>query len=398
LIPEPVVLVLDSNQRSALAATRSLGEYGLAVANGDTTEKTLAGASNCSREQFVYPDPRRQPEEFVSVIRDKVASLKDVTLLPVTDLTTNIILRNRDKLLHAKIPFGDVEVFDSLTNKSRLLELARKNDLTVPESELLTSTSAAADKGRRLGYPLVVKPTCSEYFSDGTWKNSQVSIVDSEPEMLSCLKSNFEAGIQAVLLQEFIPGHGAGIFALYDQGKAVGFYAHHRVREKPPSGGVSVVSESVAPDESILESSKKLLDSAGWHGAAMIEFRRSHSGKQYVMEVNGRLWGSLQLGISAGFDVPVLLYQVQAGIDYTIPSVITGVRNRWLLGDVDHFLLSCRNRFRSDAQSPSYAKLIREFLNLNRKPQNFEVLRRKDIRPFLLEFRRYVIDLVASKS
>ena len=38
----------------------------------------------------------------------------------------------------------------------------------------------------------------------------------------------------------------------------------------------------------------------------MVEFRIEHgTGEAYLMEVNGRIWGSLQLAIDAGVNLPI---------------------------------------------------------------------------------------------
>ena len=44
-----------------------------------------------------------------------------------------------------------------------------------------------------------------------------------------------------------------------------------------------------------------------YSGLAMVEFRRGPDGVGYLMEVNGRVWGSLPLAVRAGMDFPALL-------------------------------------------------------------------------------------------
>src|SRR5690625_7009034 len=101
------------------------------------------------------------------------------------------------------------------------------------------------------------------------------------------------------MLQEFIPGKGAGVFCLYDRGQPVAFFAHRRLREKPPEGGVSVLSESAEVDPVMHEYAVKLLDTVQWHGAAMVEFRISHEGVPYVMDGNRRFWDSHQIALTS---------------------------------------------------------------------------------------------------
>ena len=58
------------------------------------------------------------------------------------------------------------------------------------------------------------------------------------------------------------------------------------------------------------------------------------------MEVNGRFWGSLELAVDAGVDFPFLAFQLARGIRPDAPPEYQpGVKNRWILGDLDHLLL-----------------------------------------------------------
>ena len=145
------------------------------------------------------------------------------------------------------------------------------------------------------------------------------------------------------MAQTCIEGEGQGVFALYDHGKPVAFFAHRRLRERPPWGGVSVLSESAEPDPLLQAHARTLLDDAGWHGVAMVEFKVGRDGTPYLMEINTRFWGSLQLAIDAGVDFPALLLEITRGHQPTPPTLTPGIRLRWLLGDADHLYLTWRS-------------------------------------------------------
>ena len=69
-------------------------------------------------------------------------------------------------------------------------------------------------------------------------------------------------------------------------------------------------------------------------------FNRKSDGTPYLIEINGRFWGSLQLSIEAGIDFPFLLYKLALGNKLECElSYKEGVKSRWLLGDLDHFYL-----------------------------------------------------------
>ena len=111
------------------------------------------------------------------------------------------------------------------------------------------------------------------------------------------------------MLQERIVGPGVGVFACYRDGRPVALFSHRRLRERPPWGGVSVLSrERAAASRARASTPRRLLDELGWHGVAMVEFKQDvRDGIPKLMEINGRFWGSLQLAIDAGVDFPALL-------------------------------------------------------------------------------------------
>lgn len=190
------------------------------------------------------------------------------------------------------------------------------------------------------------------------------------------------------LVQEYIPGEGHGVFLLMNRGKVRAAFAHRRVREKPPSGGVSVVSESVALDPRLLAYSQQLLAALKWHGVAMVEFKHDRrDGRAKLLEINGRFWGSLQLAVDAGIDFPYLLYRM--AVDGDIEPALTyreGIRLRWWLGDLDCLLLQFRDGSRLRA--------LVEFLKSNGNATRGEVFRWDDPVPGIAELSQYTDHIV----
>jgi predicted ATP-grasp superfamily ATP-dependent carboligase len=167
-------------------------------------------------------------------------------------------------------------------------------------------------------------------------------------------------------------------------------FAHRRLREKPPAGGVSVYRESIPADPVLVQSSVALLQHFQWRGVAMVEYKVDESsGTPYLMEINGRFWGSLQLAIDAGVDFPTLLVRAAAGEHVaSVTSYRVGVRSRWWWGDVDHLLARLRHSPRTLALPPGAPGRFRTFLQFMRlwsPPDRNEILRARDPVPFLHE-------------
>jgi hypothetical protein len=216
------------------------------------------------------------------------------------------------------------------------------------------------------------------------------------PQQLADALTNRPAHEYPLLLQERIEGPGVGVFACYDRGKVVALFSHKRIRERPPWGGVSVLSESAALPPKARDFAVALLDDLRWHGVAMVEFkhdRRDDTPK--LMEINGRFWGSLQLAIDAGVDFPSLLLQSVRGEPFAPqPAYDIGARSRWLWGDVDNLLLSLSG----GGPGPGVGRwrALRDFAAGAGPRGQYENPRLDDLRPFLYETRRWFGTLLKS--
>jgi hypothetical protein len=185
-----------------------------------------------------------------------------------------------------------------------------------------------------------------------------------------------------------------GLFALFERGTLLTAFAHQRLREKPPSGGVSVLCQSVPVDPELREDAVRLLGPLGWHGVAMLEYKReSATGKRYLIEVNGRFWGSLQLAVDAGVDFPWLSHQLARGGRLDVPEAYRiGVTNRWLLGDLDHLFMRLFHADRDlclPDKAPSRLRAVIDFVKCGRPGVQDQVVDADDPSPFQYELRRY---------
>ena len=385
-------LVLDANQRSALAVTRSLGKRGIPVITAEESLTTLAGASRYSRQHLEYPSPRQDPDQFVEVLSQLVKQHRIEILMPMTELTTELLLKNKSAFVEAVIPFPDIQTVNLLANKCTLMRMALELDIPTPKTWYADTTNSLPVELDKFNYPLVLKPGKSWLLHQGKWDRAAVQFAHDSSTARKIL--NEETGFHAhpFLLQESVAGHGEGVFALYDCGKPLAFFAHRRLREKPPSGGVSVLSESRAVDPVLLAHTRALLDNVNWHGIAMVEFKVASDGTPYLMEVNTRFWGSLQLAIDAGVDFPWLLYQLACGKQPDpVENYKTGTRLRWMLGDIDSLYLTLR-----DSRYSLTTKLnaICCFFTPSPFKTRHEIGRWSDPAPAWYEIKQYLRDII----
>ena len=98
-----------------------------------------------------------------------------------------------------------------------------------------------------LRFPVVAKPGRSVADSAGVRHKLRVRHAATPEELLRVIAELPDAAFP-LLLQERVIGPGVGIFLLLWDGEVRATFAHRRLREKPPSGGVSVYRESIAAD------------------------------------------------------------------------------------------------------------------------------------------------------
>lgn len=385
------MLVLDGNQRSALATVRALGKSGISVHVGEAAEDSLAGRSRYCAARFSHAPADSSAAAFIEDLSRYLTQHRIGICLPMTDISTHLLLANRDRLPALQMPCPDIADYEAASDKARLVELALEIGIAVPESilhvprpgQLIPDTSM-------LPYPLVIKPVNSRIpVGDGYLKTTVITVQDEQAFRDAIDKFEWLRK-HPYLIQEYIPGSGAGVFTIYRNGQPLVYFAHRRIREKPPSGGVSVLSESVPIDPQLRDIAKRLLGKLNWHGPAMVEFRVADDGTAYLMEINGRFWGSLALAVGCGLNFPLIAYELATGKEIEPQgSYRTGIRNRWLLGDLDNLYLTMRNRSADNSIRHRLRTLGTFLIPFPRRTQ-YEVLNFRDMAPFLYELRRYI--------
>jgi predicted ATP-grasp superfamily ATP-dependent carboligase len=378
------ILITDGEQRSALAAARSLGRAGYDVHVASHKRASLAGASKYVRSAVEVPNPLARPAEFVGAVRTAVVELQIDVLIPVTEAALLALLPARESI-PATLPFPSAAAFGRLCDKALVAREAHRLGIEVPRT-LEVGSKRPEDLGviADLVYPVVVKPHRSVGVESGGRVKLEVRSVANHASLMAELNALPE-NAYPVLLQQQVVGDGVGIFVLMHRGEVHAAFAHRRIREKPPWGGVSVLRESIALDPQLLALSVELLRVFELEGAAMVEYKLdAATGTPYIMEINGRFWGSLQLAIDAGVDFPALMVAAILGeAAPRMPAYREGTRSRWFWGDVDNLLLRLRNR--GPAKEAHRARAVFEFIRSFGPRSRSEIFRLADPAPAVRE-------------
>lgn len=386
------ILVTDPEQRAALAAVRAFGSRGWRVGTiGET--RGLAGVSKFARWHVALPPGvRSDSAAYAAQVAKAVAPHEVDVVIPVTDLACRALL-GAEACVGAPIAGPPRAAYLAASDKAGVLQRAAVCGIRVPRQHTLVDPSSAIPAHFTDGW-VVVKPAQSVVEVGGSMVSTTVRYAEGRGA-LEALVASYPAAAYPLMLQERIIGDGEGVFLFRHHRRTHLLFGHRRLREKPPAGGVSTYRESVTPPAELVAKCEALLDGLEYSGAAMIEFKRdAATGEHVLMEINARLWGSVQLAIDAGFDFPSAIVQSSLGHPIDTGAVgRVGVRSVWELGELDHMWALLR-RSPQELQLPpgetaglpgAFKALVSRRLN-----DHPEVFRWNDPMPFVAELSRWV--------
>jgi len=363
---------------------------------GEERLRSLSGSSKYCREEFKYPSPLREPTKFRTALLDFTRECRKLLLIPMTDITCSLVAGIRGEFgpnIVLALPPGDS--YEKASQKDDLMRLASTCGVPIPRTEFIDDLGQLEQVAAGLTYPVVIKPTRSRMLKSSGWVTGGVTYAHSAKELLDKYALTHRR-IPFPLIQERIVGPGCGVFALFANGESKALFAHRRIREKPPSGGVSVLRESIPVEGHLREYSERILRALKWNGVAMVEYKMDRrDGLPKLMEINGRFWGSLQLAIDSGVDFPHLLYLYMLNNDLAPMSEYRiGVRTRWLLGDLDHLLILWLHRRRLlslPEGQPRRLRALWNFCTTCGPETRLEIWNKDDWGPAFREVRDYCV-------
>ena len=184
-------------------------------------------------------------------------------------------------------------------NKPNTFKFAENLGFPIPKTIKVNSRNLAQIKGfvNENNFPLVIKGSKSGVENLKYCNNNRQLVIGIK----RLLRSEKE-----IICQEYINGTAHGFYAFYDNGRMIAKFMHKRIKQFPVTGGASAVARSYSDDR--LETlGKLLLDKLKWNGPAMVEFKLDSKDLNYkLIEINPKLWGSLDLTVSSGIDIPEL--------------------------------------------------------------------------------------------
>jgi predicted ATP-grasp superfamily ATP-dependent carboligase len=383
------ILILDGSHKHSLTSARSLARAGLRVAVGESVgqypphhEPPSFQSRYCARA-LVLPDYVTEPAVYVDAVLGFVREQGIRVVLPVGDANITLLAPNRERFAEAGafLAVASDAALEIANDKTRTLEVASKLDIAYPKSVQVTSVEDLSQAEEQFGYPYVLKPAVSW---TGAVANRMVPLeVMNQAEATEATTRFLATGCE-VIAQQLATGSREGVSLFIVNGELLGYCGCAALRTTPPLGGVSVMRESIPVSDELLNTAVSLATTIGVEGASEVEFRRDASGRPLLMEINARLAGTLENAIHSGVDFPLMIWQWGTGQPVQkVQSYKTGVRTRWLAGDMRWLWDGVMMAGRPDSVPLSRGLLT--FTSEFFRTRHYDFVDRRDMRPAFAE-------------
>ena len=139
-----------------------------------------------------------------------------------------------------------------------------------------------------------------------------------------------------LFVQRFVEGDLMAVITLSDASGRVVYSAHQLAGHTYPStAGVSARAEIVRNDHRLDGKVARFLEELGWQGLMELQFILTPEGEHFLVDLNGRFYGSMQLVIAAEANLPNAWAHLATGGELPpLPPARPGTRYQWLEGDV----------------------------------------------------------------
>lgn len=326
-------LVTNAESPKALVVTRSLGKKGIAVYSCSKERLAPTFFSKYCKKKFLYKDPEKNPRQFIDEMIKIVKKCQPKVLIPVNSVETLLIAKNVKKFpSFVKFPFVDYKAMSQMNDKLTLYQLVKSLDISTPETHEIKNKNELLSLTKKLEYPVVIKLRKKSGNKGLSYAYNRKELIGKFWQTVSLYqlsKNNYP------IVQKYVSGKGYGVSVLFKKGKLRVLFVHKRLREFPITGGPSTCRISTK-NLAMEKDAEKILSHLNWHGLAMVEFKYNlKTGKHYLIEINPRIWGSINQGICSGVDFPCLLYKLATEGD--IPEIKTyklGVKTRFFFNDI----------------------------------------------------------------
>lgn len=297
------VLVLDGESGFATSVVRSLAIarrwkiHLLAKPAGPNQRPAISWSRHVSSVHRLASDADDQTT--LARIAEVVRETGSQVIIPIVEATSLFCIRHRETLTQiAKLaPLASADSFTTAIDKGLLGLFMARHGLPHPRSYLPDGNLA------ELNYPLLIKPrrACG---------GAGIVKVTSPEALHQELARHPHEG--DVCVQEFVEGYDLDCSVLVREGEILAWTTQRGLHRDDAFARFSEIEMEPHPDA--VEVVARLMRALNWSGIANVDLLvDSRTGKNYILEINGRYWASLWASTMADVNFPDMVCRAALG-------------------------------------------------------------------------------------
>ena len=285
--------------RSSLAFARSLARSDVSfVLATELVRGGIVAASRSVNRLVLMPSVRHDPDGYAERLVGLIAETGARVVVPVNDATLRLVNDHRDAIeASGAVPaIGPEAGIRNILDKRAHLDTAKRLGIPCPVEFELTGQGEIPELIERLGFPMVLKrPSAGK----GSYK---WLVVNDERELRSTLEGSHAAGIYPIC-QELVNGSVVGLY--WASRRKARFGRCIPLSQCVEARARTCIDGSSPTDPVIEDYARNFARELEWEGLGTFAFFVTPNGDSEYMEMNGRMWGTLEGSIHAGWDMPM---------------------------------------------------------------------------------------------
>ncbi|MDD9205254.1 hypothetical protein PU560_02090, partial [Georgenia sp. 10Sc9-8] len=251
------LVVSTGRDRGALAAIRSLTDFGWTVGVGTPDGPGMVGSSRAAAVRYPVPRPRGDASAFVAGVRAAVTAGSYDVVFGSGDDWMAAVSAYRDQI-PARVAHPPYEAVRLALDKVTLADNARHVGLVAPDTSPATDAALTAWQG-----PVVVK--CRTHWTPGQVRPHRIEakLFPDVGAATPQVERLWQAGAEPVL-QTPVHGSLGALIGVFHDGRLRGRVQQVTSRLWPTPNGVSTRAQTVEVDEDLARRAEALLARIGW--------------------------------------------------------------------------------------------------------------------------------------
>ncbi len=275
---------------------------------------------------FKIPAAKEGSDDYARGLVEILKTRQYDLILPFGNDANHAVNRAQDEIReYTRVLTPPNEIHEIAYDKKATFDHCKKHGINAPATFFDYTETDLHAIAKELNYPAVIKARSGSGVRSGLrYANNPDELLEKYREVSQLIIKNGREDYANPIIQEFIPGYVHDACLLFDHGKALVVLTQIRHLMYPIYGGVGAINVTTH-DKPLRDTAIHLMESLNWTGPAQVEFKYDERDKKYkLIEINPKLWGTLDLSIQSGVSFPVIIRDHLLGGKVKQPQYETG--------------------------------------------------------------------------